>query len=387
MTRLINGLAILVFGFAALGQLNRLEPIPGVSFYLFEPMLALLVVLLVWTLRSRPFQLLRLRQFTIAVMILMSWLAVTFLISTVGFSGLDNGVALLYLLRLTILLVGLVYWLCWCMEGRVSARLLSSLLLFTIGVTVGSALLQYLYYPNLRNLSYLGWDPHQYRVFGLYFEPVLIATISGILLYAIAYSKVLQNIPARVMVAASLVVVLLASFSRAAYLALFVSCVPLLRKVRVGPFILAGVGIVVILVLLPKPGGEGVNLLRTSTISSRSTDYRQGWQQVVNNPAFGIGYNHIGAVKVVEDNQLSEQNHAAASFHSSYLIVAATTGVIGLVLFLNMLVHLSNVSVLLRRILLFVGVVALLDNVLLHVFVLLALMLVGGYAVIRPSYK
>ena len=45
-------------------------------------------------------------------------------------------------------------------------------LLIVIGsLIVASGYLQYIFYPNLRNLFYLGWDEHMYRIFSVFLDP------------------------------------------------------------------------------------------------------------------------------------------------------------------------------------------------------------------------
>ncbi|PIT89112.1 MAG: hypothetical protein COU27_02030, partial [Candidatus Levybacteria bacterium CG10_big_fil_rev_8_21_14_0_10_36_7] len=44
-------------------------------------------------------------------------------------------------------------------------------LVVIIGVTVTIGAFQYLYYPSLRNLFYLGWDDHLYRLFSVFLDP------------------------------------------------------------------------------------------------------------------------------------------------------------------------------------------------------------------------
>jgi hypothetical protein len=187
-----------------------------------------------------------------------------------------------------------------------------------------SGLVQYFYYPDLRNLFYDGWDPHYFRLFGTYFEPVIAAAVYGVILIFAVTAKRL-NLAVRVLVGVIMAGMLVATFSRAAWISLILTALiyaarTKVIKIVVGALVIAGL----IFVLLPKPSGEGVNILRTSTIFSRLTDYQEGlviWQ---NNLVFGIGYNHIPAVKITPQLDSSVPNHAAGSLHSSFLIILAS---------------------------------------------------------------
>src|SRR3972149_11539087 len=57
------------------------------------------------------------------------------------------------------------------------------------GIAVGIfGIFQYFLYPDLRNLYYLGWDPHYYRVFSTFFDPtftgmILVLTLIPLVIY------------------------------------------------------------------------------------------------------------------------------------------------------------------------------------------------------------
>ena len=122
--------------------------------------------------------------------------------------------------------------------------------------------------------------------------------------------------------------------------------------------------------LAERSGGEGVNLLRTSTIQSRMVDYDQGLKLWQKNPVLGVGYNRIRYFKQDLGEELRGASHAGASFHSSYLIILVTTGVIGLVAFVYWLWTTSKISNFALISAVFLGVYSLFDNILLHPFIL-----------------
>lgn len=122
--------------------------------------------------------------------------------------------------------------------------------------------------------------------------------------------------------------------------------------------------------LAPRPFGEGVNLLRTSTIESRLTDYDQGLKLWQKNPVFGVGYNRIRYLKPAIGEELRGESHAGASFHSSYLIILVTAGVVGLGAFAYWLWTIAKISNFTIISAIFLGVYSLFDNILLHPFIL-----------------
>ena len=80
--------------------------------------------------------------------------------------------------------------------------------------------------------------------------------------------------------------------------------------------------------------------------------------------------------------------HSGASFHSSFLVMLVTGGMVGLAFFLVLLVKLSrevpNGGIYLG----FLGLLSFFDNILLHPFILFLLFLMfSGNPVSRPSGK
>ena len=210
----------------------------------------------------------------------------------------------------------------------------------------------------------------------MYFEPVIFATIAGLFFLSFILGKKTIAVFAASTVCLAAV---LASYSRAVYIGLLTAVITAFGdKVPWKQLLLFGVIIVIVYMALPKPSGEGVNLLRTSTIQSRSEDYLQGWKLFVSNPVVGIGYNHIGAVKHYSIPDNVTENNAAGSFHSSFLIIAVTSGLIGLLLFINVLYHLTKINRYFFVAIIFLSVVSLFDNVLLHPFIIVALLFLGS---------
>jgi len=136
---------------------------------------------------------------------------------------------------------------------------------------------------------------------------------------------------------------------------------------------LLGIVVLIILgfiVLAPKPFGEGVKLFRTSTIESRLVDYRVGLNLFLKNPLIGVGYNRIRYFKPPDTSLIRGLSHAGASFHSSYLIVAVTSGVVGLGAFLYWFWLTGRMSDFALVSGVFISVYSLFDNIILHPFVL-----------------
>lgn len=197
--------------------------------------------------------------------------------------------------------------------------------------------LQYFLYPDLRNLFYLGWDPHYKRIFGSFFDPNYFGLMMVLTLVAL-FSQ-----PNKILVWFSRIFIfisLMFTYSRSSYLALLAAALfySIFKKKY---FLITGAFMILILsaLILPRPGGVGVKLERIFSIEQRIENWKQGAQIFANNPLLGIGFNTIRFAKKQygfggEDLSVS---HSGAGFDNSFLFVAVTTGLIGIIFYLLLL--------------------------------------------------
>lgn len=253
-------------------------------------------------------------------------------------------------------------------------------------------LAQYVLYPDLRNLYYLGWDEHLKRLFGTVLDPnftgaLFICFIAVLDKGRLLYTKYSKPIVIAMLVFAFSVVL---TYSRGSLLMLLVSGLTymLLRGAgRYGiPLLIAVVLSAGVLTMTQK--GESVNLLRTASIHARIIEYQEVLRIIKENPLLGVGYN---AYRYAQQKQgfLSEHtwetDHAGAGVPNSYLFVLATTGLIGftaygafwLTLLRQLWIRKDSVFIAL-----YVGlsVHALFDNSLFYPFIIYVLFILKGYS-------
>lgn len=321
------------------------------------------IICVIWLIKYKLIPLKYIIKFNKYLFVFTGVLLLSFLISLNQYSQSRNLFAVLYLIRL---LLYLFYFIYCSYTLKKNAHLLSvvkrGVLLFAI-ITAIASFGQYFFYSNLRNLSYLGWDPHQYRIFGLFFDTSVAASIFGLgTLYLLKPQK---KIWSKVGITISLILGLL-TYSRAYYLAIL--SVLILFFVKKRKYVWIGLlfgGAVISYFMLPRPQGEGVNLLRTFSIESRKADDEKALKIFVKNPLLGIGYNHINK-EVGEGDEERPANHASASYHSSYLIILVTTGIIGLICFVLMVYKFAQISEMSLLYVVFLSIFSLFDNILLH---------------------
>lgn len=214
-------------------------------------------------------------------------------------------------------------------------------------------LLQYFTIPDSRFLIYSGWDDHYYRLISTFFDPGFTAIILVMIFLALFSWQAKFSKFFFFFVTPLFLLTILLTYSRAGYLSLLVGIFILLatqlrrKTASSGGFnspsfeptslILKWQGlywketlsIVLILVFvglipfLPKPGGEGVNLLRTASIEQRiesnQTAVRQlTWQTTM----FGSGF--YRSIHTKE----SVPNHATAP-DNSYIFLFTSLGIVG----------------------------------------------------------
>jgi O-antigen ligase len=206
--------------------------------------------------------------------------------------------------------------------------------LFLAGVTVAIlGLLQYFLYPNLRNLSYLGWDPHEFRLFSTLLDPnftgiILVATFwLGVYLLLI---KKIQKV-AWSLLLCIIIGALLLTYSRGAYVAFTASTLGAIVILKQWKWLLLFPIGLLFLVLLPRPSGEGVNLLRTISTQARLDNATVGWQLFLKSPVIGQGFDAVRFIRTdLVINESGSLSNASNGFQNSYVFILVTTGIVGL---------------------------------------------------------
>ena len=384
-----NTLLVFTLIFFSLGQIGRI----GIGDYpvfihLYEVPLVLFTILLMFKFRLTP-----LLQSKLKILWIMAiWALISFIISLFFYSWYENAIALMYMLRLAFHLLFGMYVSTYISQLSVTHLNTLKLVMYAlIAWFAGTMIVQYFLYPNIGNIAYLGWDPHIQRAVGLFLEPPLAAAFLGLSMIYLYQSKLL--IIYRYVSIGILGMLFLLTYSRGALVAGLVTLgYLLLRSMKLQLLSIIIVIILLGLVLLGKSNLESTNLFRTSSIQSRMTDYQQGVEIWSQNIISGIGYNHIRFEKetYIDEVFVEDYNpsHGIASFHSSFLIVAVTTGFIGLAIAIIGLVQLWSVNVYTKHAVIFLSIISLFDNVLLHPFILVlfALMLALNHSShISPS--
>lgn len=213
---------------------------------------------------------------------------------------------------------------------------------------------QYGLMPDARHLARLGWDVHYFRLMGFYLDPNftgLILTIAGLNLFRYLpthpfvslkrKTKTVFYIPpaAKLPIYGLLIAAVAFTYSRSSYLAFTASLAMIAIRFRVdqqrmksGKLIIVGLLFLLSLPFLPKPGGEGVNLTRTSTIKSRVETNQTSLNQIRGGDwVWGQG---LFAATISDEQNPDSPTPVHAHFPDNIIVfLTANTGLIGLLFF------------------------------------------------------
>ena len=180
----------------------------------------------------------------------------------------------------------------------------------SILVFVLLGLLQYLFFPDVSSLKYLGFDDHYYRLT----VPLLDPNFTGAILSSVSLLLFAKN---KFKSGSLLLIPLALTFSRASYISFLIPLLILAISRRKYIFLFLPLIPVIALMLSPKPFGEGVNLLRTFSIFSRIGSAQEGIRLFLQRPVLGWGFNTL----------LSDTGRVGID--NSFIFLLATTGIVG----------------------------------------------------------
>jgi hypothetical protein len=337
MNQLIKLLILSLFFLFPFGQLTRLPWFgPEVNIYLHDLIIGL--VLILWLVKKKfsfskkdwPILTQPILQFALLAFISLVWASPHYSFRQVIISSL-------YLLR-WLSYAGLYFVLSDKNNRFLSRSNLVSGLIFSSSLLAGFGLIQYFFLPDTRFLKYSGWDDHYFRLISTLIDPAFtgIILVLGLVLISLTRRRQKSFYPLFGLHFISL----LLTYSRSSYLALFTAGLVLAwQKHRLKPFLVLFCLALVLMLSLPRPGGEGVKLERLYSVNQRLENWGEAWTIIKQHPSLGIGFN---ALRYYRENLSPtsgdwQTSHAASGFDSSLLFVFVTTGLFGLVFYLSLL--------------------------------------------------
>ena len=318
-----NFLPVLLAGAFAVGLVGSISLTAGVRVSLLDVGVSVFLLYCAWQQRTKK------RVFPPLWPPIIAFGAAglaSILINAGGLPQFAQGAGLLYLVRF--LWYAALYWA--AASGTFSqASLLGALWGSGVAIAV-LGLVQYVLYPDLRNLYYLGWDPHYQRLFSTLLDPnftgivLVLSILAGCSLYLKGKKVQIFAIAGQLILFAAL----LLTYSRSSYAA-FVAAgvIAAFFTVRLRKFLAVLLGVFIILVVLLPKTGEGRNLLREASVSARVTNMRTGLELFSRSPIVGYGFNTLRYLSAIPTGPII--SNAASGFDAIVVFVLATGGLVG----------------------------------------------------------
>jgi hypothetical protein len=251
-------------GLFFLGQLQRLELGNFSPFYLHDVLVILWLVYIIFSRREeivKLFQKINYKKFrlelTLGVWIIFGWLIALLVgeLSTkfilYGFRFISYSFLFFFIYKFKLIKDKYLKW----------GYFLTGFYLLLFGI------LQYVFVPDMRFLSILGWDDHYYRLIGSQFDPNFMGIIFVLLFFNFNQIKLKYRPDLKYLLLFLILIGITLTFSRASYLSFLIGMV-LLSKFNFKKYFYV-VLLFILIILAPKPGGEGVDLTRTASINAR----------------------------------------------------------------------------------------------------------------------
>lgn len=239
-------------------------------------------------------------------------------------------------------------------------------------------LVQFVLYPDLRNLSYLGWDPHFGRIFSTFLDPNFagFVMVMGILIGVSQChpeqskgslnsfeNKIFDIRPAEwdirqrffamlrmtnktsilnefkllnTLILFILISTLALTYSRSSYLSLIAGLIILsvVRHTYRKLSLIVVFTLFFLIIVSPKPIGEGGKLERASTVDARIENFGKYLNLYMQRPMLGYGFNTLKYINV-NNNYINSADlnisHSAGGVDNSILFILMTTGIPGLI--------------------------------------------------------
>jgi len=205
--------------------------------------------------------------------------------------------------------------------------------------------IQFIFYNNLRNLYYLGWDEHVHRMFttfldpnysGLLFSLLLIYAIGRLLSQKFTFNRyfILNSLFAFIAFGA-----LLLTYSRTGIIAVAVGLIFLLIRFRkIKELLILIVIFFTGLILVSDFEVENMNPLRIASSNARIESFDRAFDIFKSSPVYGIGFNAYRYAQIDKnyvDYEQTKINNADAGTDNSFMFVLATMGIVGFLSYLN----------------------------------------------------
>lgn len=325
-----------------LGQITRLEFPNAIAINLTDIAVFITVAIFVYVGKSK----INFKKVLTSPIFIFSFVGfLSLLINSANLKASEFAMSFLYLVRW--MLYSTLFFVVSGFDTQFK-KLIIKLIIAVGGLVVLGGYIQYFLYPNLRNLYYLGWDEHLYRMFSSFLDPnfagaffvLYFILVFGLTIGFLKDSKKNYSLFLSLLSLCSLVAILL-TYSRSALIMLIVGSTVLLflKKQKKLIFMILGLAVIFFVIASKNFYIENLNLLRTASSKARLDSYSHAVAIVRDNPVLGVGFNAYRYAQVKHGFIKKDKDalsHSAAGTDNSFLFVLATTGAVGLAVYIFM---------------------------------------------------
>ncbi len=200
--------------------------------------------------------------------------------------------------------------------------------------------IQYKFYPSLKNLYYLGWDDHLYRLFSTFLDPNFAGVFIVLFIIFIFFQKFKNKYAYYGLLFASFIALIL-TYSRGAILMLLISTFTYSLLKKNYKLIGSLIGVLVLITIALSPNFHTVNtdLFRMPSLAQRIENTKQTLFVFERNPVFGVGFNNFRYARdrYIQKDWVDYPSHAGAGSDNSFALILATAGIPGILTYVFLL--------------------------------------------------
>lgn len=342
---LLKTLFILTMILFPLGEIVRIEIAPGI---ILKPLdTSVILLFFVWlAILFRNYRTELKNNIFFPYLLFIGSAFISLIINSVWLKPNEFIASFLYLLRWAA--YGGIYFVVFSFDAKY--KKLIEILLFYVGIVIlllGYA--QFILYRDLRNLFYLGWDEHMYRMFSTFLDPNYVGAFLSLFFFLQLVKQVKigrEKVSVRItflrygLLLFTLGAVFL-TFSRSALVMLLIGSIVIFHLCNKQKFIFILLAITILVFTISSKYFyiENINPFRVVSVNARLETIHNAVQIIKDNPILGIGFNAYRYAQIrygFRDKSTAIISHADSSPDNSFLFVLATTGIIGFFAYLFM---------------------------------------------------
>lgn len=270
------------------------------------------------------------------LLLFVAWMALSLLLGSTMLSSNELTIAGLYAARFVAMVASIGITAALLTRPQDESQLWKALIATGLVLAV-LGFIQLVLFPNFAFMARYGWDPHEGRLLSTFFDPNFFGMFLVMILSLIlgAFFLLPQKRLTLGLISLPLVAALILTFSRSSYLAFLISLLIILtirswRLVFITLLVLFAVG-----ASIPRVRNRVTGAL---TVDTTAQDRIQSWQEtfviIRARPWAGVGYNAFGPAQIQYNLKKNLTGRSSHGSDSSLLLTFATTGLVGLVLYL-----------------------------------------------------